>query len=174
MTSRRAQAGFTLVELLVTLALLSLLIGYALSALFVWQKMDAATARNEAQENVSIVARFLRTSFEDMLPGLTTDTAGRRQLFFQGSQDRIQFLALSPGVTETGGIYEVTVWRDDEGRLLLARKLHGGGQAEAEPPHILLSGVRSLAFSYSFCPAPEGGGPGEEGFAAGDSPERRI
>lgn len=146
------QGGFTLIELLIALALLSLLVAYALSGIFILQKMDQLSAGADAQENADVVADFLRQSIEEMLPMIAPSPSGQGRIAFDGSGDRLRFLTLSAGLTETGGIYDVTLWREQDGRLLMARQLYRPGRLTPADPQLLLSGVNSLALTYSYCP----------------------
>ncbi len=61
------------------------------------------------------------------------------------------FLAVSNGEREVGGIYEVRIARDQEGRVVMYRKLHNRRSAGSAESTVLLRGVAQLLFSYAGC-----------------------
>lgn len=143
--------GFTLVELLVTLAILSLLTVYSLSALSTLRQMNALAARVERQDEVEAVSRLLQESIAGAYPMFRQAADGSQQIAFEGKRDSIMFFAVSNGKRETGGIYEVRIWKSGEGQLLMSRKLVQRGIAEEPEPMVLLAAVAGLTMSYAGC-----------------------
>lgn len=150
------QGGFTLVEMLLAVALLSLLFGVFGGLLFRLQKTGAAVAALEAAEDVGVVRRYVATSLEGSRTMLSPAAGGRRIVRFAGAAHRIAFAGVADGAREVGGVYETSLWVDDAGRLLLLRQPLGWGDRIPAPPRVLLRGVAGLAFTYFPCPARAG------------------
>lgn len=148
--------GFTLVELLVTMAILALLTIYALSAFSSLRQFNAIAARIEEQENIDAVHRFLSSSLEDMRMNFRSTDDGAQAVVFSGKSDRIMFLTVANGEREIGGIYEVSVYRDANGDLLMDRQMREPKAAAAKPPAVLLTDVAEVSFSYRGCEASQG------------------
>lgn len=150
---RNGESGITLIEMLVSLALFSLVLG-AFGAIFLTlAKTNATITRAETAENVKVVRRFLLSSLEASRAQWREFTNGQRVLAFSGEAARVQFTELSAGAHETGGLYQTDIWRDAEGRLMLQRRPLGWGRGLSIAPEVLLKGVEDLALSYLPCPS---------------------
>lgn len=148
--------GFTLVELLVTLALLSLMLVYSTSAFSTLREIDRVSADAAAQEEVDAAARYLRAALADARVSFRPDGNGRPQLLFEGRQDRILFVGAEAGEGETGGLYAVSVDVDQEGRLVTYHDLLRATPPKRQTPIVLLSGVMALELAYGGEPTGDG------------------
>jgi general secretion pathway protein J len=111
MTRGRAQAGFTLLELLVAMTVLGVLTGLLASGLSfgtrIWERergqLDVAT-------ELQLVQDVLRRLLTQALPLSSPAEAGRREEpAFVGSEDSVEFLGPPPAQVLAGGVYAYRV-----------------------------------------------------------------
>lgn len=142
------QSGFTLVEVLVSLALLSVVSVYTFSAFRVQKDMDHLSSSIERRIEVRAALNVLRQQLQGMqlvfMPGQTEN----RNLLFDGSHQSVTFASLSEGSRIEGGLQRVTFSLDDS-HALLARfepiQTSGVGPATSI---VVLNDVVSLEFGY--------------------------
>jgi prepilin-type N-terminal cleavage/methylation domain-containing protein len=148
--SRRSAAedGFTLVELLVSLALLALMVAYAFSALSMLRDLNRIADRSEAQAEVDAAARHMREAIADARVMFKTDQEGVQILMFDGKPDSIEFIGSSNGERETGGLYRIRFFMNDQHELIAERTLQQMTSVGPVNRIILVSPVNSLRFSY--------------------------
>jgi general secretion pathway protein J len=150
--SRAAPAGFTLLELLIGLALLSLLLLLLFSSLRlgqrVWDTGEKALGESNAQV---LVSGFLRRALTQIQPWRFNTDAGQ-VLAFTGEADTLRFAGILPSQAGRAGL-RVMALESVEGRVRLRHRppiadtksfdiLDG---AENIP---LIEGVRSMSFEY--------------------------
>lgn len=140
--------GFTLVELLVSLALLSLMTIYALNAFFSLRDINRVVDRIGSQMEVEAVARHFRETISDVRPVFVMDENNAPKFLFKGSPDALEFVSASNGERETGGLYLVRYGVDAEGTLLAERRLLRNGQSIETNQVVLLQDVVGLSFKY--------------------------
>lgn len=158
--TRHRNSGFTLIEVLVSMAILALLAIYSFSALSSVRRMNTIIDRVQHQENIEIARRFLTAELAGTQAVVMDAGGGRQELLFDGRPASISFVSLSDGSRETGGLYLSTVFLSEEGTLMMSRRLLGRDNV-LSPPSRLLDGVKSVRFSYLAC---QNGG--EAGFTA--------
>ena len=146
------QAGFTLIEVLVCLALFSLMLGCFGAIFYRLETTKKVFGRIERLENVDLVRRYVQRSLEGTLASSSVDANGIRTIRFVGEPSRVVFVGIAAGDRETGGLYETEVWLDSDGRLLQKRRPLGWGREMKVEAEILLEDLDSLTFSYSPCP----------------------
>jgi prepilin-type N-terminal cleavage/methylation domain-containing protein len=149
---RNPQAGFTLLEMLVTMVLFSLVLssfGVLFSRL---GKTNAAIARIERSENVEVVRRYVQQSLESIRAYSRADRNGGMIVQFDGNRSRVAFVGVAAGDRETGGLYETELWLESDGKLLQRRRRLGWGRGTQAVPEVLLDGLATLTLSYSACP----------------------
>jgi general secretion pathway protein J len=152
---RDSAAGFTLVELLVTLALMSLisllLFGGIRFGTAVW---DSSNARMSAVEEVSAVQNVLRQLLgEATISRQRTTDASQRGLWFQGTADSVRFIAPLPVHRGVGGLYLLTLAPNGAALMLdwhMRRPASpfgkdADGLADSSP---LLSGIANMKLAY--------------------------
>jgi general secretion pathway protein J len=154
-SARDSIAGFTLVELLVTLALMSLISLLLFSGIrFGARAWESSSARLTAAEEVSAVQNILRQLLEEAtIVRQRTADASQRGPSFRGTADSVRFIAPLPVHHGVGGLYVQTlapsgaglmlgwhVWRPDSPLDKDSDEL-----ADSSP---LLSGIAGIRLAY--------------------------
>jgi prepilin-type N-terminal cleavage/methylation domain-containing protein len=146
--SPKATDGFTLVELLVTLSLLSIMAIYAFNAFSLTGKMKAIARSVETATEVQAVLRHFREDVSALTPVYRQDQTGSAKLIFEGRETSLTYVGVSYGTKEVGGLYQV-IWQLNEKRqLTIARHLLGANGAENEPL-VVLENVEAMTFIYN-------------------------
>jgi prepilin-type N-terminal cleavage/methylation domain-containing protein len=149
---REGQGGFSLLEMLVAMALLSIILSSFGALFYRLGTTDAVIGRIERSENVDVVRRYLQRNLEGIRAHAQLDMNGVRTVRFEGEKSRVTFVGVAAGDRETGGLYETELWLDPRERLVQRRRPLGWGQGAQISPEVLLEGLASLTFSYSPCP----------------------
>lgn len=152
MTGRGNVAGFTLVELLVSLTLLSLMLIYSVSAFTMLKDLERVSDEAQAQHEVVAASRHMSEALSDARVWFEGTSAGQPRLLFQGSQQEIRFVSVSGGDRETGGIYALRYFVDDDRQLVVERTLLQEVQDKARYIAVLLKDVSLIRFAYAARP----------------------
>lgn len=148
----RHQRGFTLLEIMIVLSLLVVLLtlvaGAILGANRAVLKADRYT--NSLDERRA-AQTFLRSAISQALPLDTSENDSESSGFFEGSAQRLQFVATLPG-TLGGGIQLHTLelgGPESDRRLQIAfAQVQGNVLRAWGEPQVLLHGVRGMSLSY--------------------------
>ena len=157
-SSPQRSAGFTLVELLLAITLMSILLGLTYSGL------RAATRSSQRGELLLAAGgelrashQFIRRQLNQMLPlpyAVTEDTEEFR-IVFEGDEKHIQYVAPMPGYLGAGGpqVQLIEIVNADDGELLIQFShalLQGFEESRLmdRDPVILLKGVSSAGFEF--------------------------
>ena len=154
----RRTSGFTLVELLLAITLMSILLGLTYTGL---RAATRASQRGEimlaAGSELRASHQFMRRQLNQMLPlsFAETDDLEELRIVFQGDANHIQFVAPMPGYLGAGGpqVQLVELVSDDSGGLFLqfSHALLQGfteDRLHDRDPVILLEGVSSASFEF--------------------------
>jgi len=149
--------GFTLVELLLAITLMSILLGLTYSGL---RAATHSSARGEAilaaGGELRAAHQFVRRQLNQMLPlpFELTDDVQELRIVFEGSANRIQYVAPMPGYLGAGGpqvqLLELA-HGNDGGVLQFSNALLQGFEQDhlyARDPVILLERVESAGFEF--------------------------
>jgi general secretion pathway protein J len=156
-TTRKREAGFTLLELLVSMTVLGLLgvmmVGGLHFGARVWERTESAA---QDQNRVAAVQALVRRQVAQMQPQQVRGADRRPRVAFEGTAERLVFVAPLPQFLGQGGYHLIAVEAETEGssRNLVMRwqpfdrerpglTLDGGARKE-----VLATGLRSLAFKY--------------------------
>ena len=156
--SPRRTAGFTLVELLLAITLMSILLGLTYTGL------RAATRSSQRGELLLAAGgelrashQFIRRQLNQMLPlpYAVTEGAEELRIVFEGDARHIQYVAPMPGYLGAGGpqVQLIEVVNADDGELLIQFShalLQGFEESRLydRDPVILLDGVSSAGFEF--------------------------
>ncbi len=142
---RRAEAGLTLIELLISLMLLMLITGFLAGGLTIARRAFAAdqTAATEAA-NASAL-----DSLRDLIATALPSKMGQGgPIAFEGDRDNLAFVGLSAGHALPGGPVGVRIYRNGS-TIEVAAKLRAGAEgARREIKISALTGVTAIEFSY--------------------------
>lgn len=141
------QAGFSLVEMLVSLALVSLMALYAMNALSSLRTSERVTQEMAAQDEVDVVSEFLRQELSGMRLYRDPLDLQNSALGFDGKPNSVRFVTAGDRRREVGGLYLVTYSINGQGQLVTTRKILSG-HSQFEQQTILLQDVVSLNFTY--------------------------
>lgn len=150
------EAGFTLVELLVSLVLLVLVVGLLSGALqFARGTWDAA-AKLDQRAGYETAEGFLRARLSEATPIYEPALAGTVRVAFSGTSDTLTFVAPAPNGPAGAGLYRYTVGiATTAGQRTLvvglssfAPKSGGSDSGAARVDHVLLGNVTSIRVRY--------------------------
>lgn len=157
-SSPQRSAGFTLVELLLAITLMSILLGLTYSGL---RAATRASQRGElllaAGGELRASHQFIRRQLNQMLPlpYAVTEDAEEFRIVFEGDAKHIQYVAPMPGYLGAGGpqVQLIEIVNADDGELLIQFShalLQGFEESRLNDrdPVILLEGVSSAGFEF--------------------------
>jgi general secretion pathway protein J len=148
------EAGFTLVELLVALALFSLLVTLLFDnvrfGLRAWQN---GSVNAERFEHSMISQDLLRRMIGNLYPMVVADGAMQPQIDLDGTRETINFLGNAPAVASGGGRFRFKVFveqRQDRADLVMTSKpeLADPNDTSMTAKTLLLPGIDRAEFSY--------------------------
>lgn len=137
-----SQRGFTLVEVIVALAITGLIMATVGSALFgMGQGFAKVTERAQRQERVFRVSQALRNS----LARMTVPRYGKSVVPLRGEPGRLTWLSPLPESAPQAGLYQ---WVLEGGNGVLKLHLTDQGQEQSLPDKVLSSDLTSLSFEF--------------------------
>jgi general secretion pathway protein J len=147
----RADAGFTLVELLAAIGLLSLLsvilLGGLQLGLRAWER---GAGHGTRVDHIALAQNFLRRAIEDAYPFFVTDAALHSRVEFEGTGDSLRLLSSTSRALGKGGRtwWLLTVSRDlNRADLLIIVRLELAGDSDTARK-ILLPDIQAVELSY--------------------------
>ena len=158
------QAGFTLVELLVTMALTAAIASFIIGGFHLVRGASLVIHERERAEEVDAAAAQLRGLLARAMPVTTIDQVdGVARLLFEGRTDAITFVALSEATAFQGGLMRVRLLRQDRtplprqpAALVLRTAVFRANPRlvfESEPV-VLFRDVTQLSLQYFGAPGP--------------------
>jgi general secretion pathway protein J len=153
----RAQSGFTLVELLLAMTLMSILLGLTYSGLSAAMRAsERGEAMLAAAGEIRSAHQFVRRQLNQMLPlpFAVSDDAEQVRILFEGDANHIQYVAPMPGYLGSGGPQVQLLELDgggDDGVLQFSHSLLQGFEQSMladRDPVLLLQGVSSATFEF--------------------------
>lgn len=152
--------GFTLIEVLVTLALLALVLALLSGALrFAQSTWDAAT-KLDAHASTGTTESFLRARLGEAMPLYEQTATGLVRLAFEGTSESLSFVAPAANGPVGAGLYHHALdvapgtGRGHSHNLLRlklvpyqAKQSEPGGEP-IQQEHVLMGNVKSLALRY--------------------------
>jgi general secretion pathway protein J len=155
--SARSQSGFTLVELVIALALLGAMVVLLYSGLaFAFRSWDAGESAGRREIDRRIGENFLRRELTELFPMRWKDPMTLKYAF-DGQPQQFRFVSSRPAEVTMGGLSLVSLAVEQgEGRtrnLVMRRAMPDDaakdfGPLEKAQPIVLLEDVDSVSFSY--------------------------
>ena len=155
---RRAQSGFTLVEVVLAMVLVAAMMLLVYSGLsFALRSWDAAEANGRRVAERRLAENFLRRELSELFPMRFKDPL-QVKLAFEGAADRLRFVSARPPGIQMGGLSLVGIeMRDNREKrtrdLVMVRAMPDDaatdfGPLERAESHLMLEGVDRVDFSY--------------------------
>jgi general secretion pathway protein J len=158
----RPEAGFTLIEVLVSLILLALLLAMLAGGLRYARSTWDAAARLDELAGADMAETFLRARLAEAMPLYEQRRAGTVRALFRGDGDAMSFVAPAPNGPAGAGLYRYTLEaapgagpRLGAGRRALVVELVPhlpsiSDSALERPPdrYELMGNIRSVSFRY--------------------------
>jgi len=154
--ARRAEAGMTLIELVIALGLLALIVGTLMASLGISARGSALIeARAEQGEAIRVAQQTLRRYLSQARP-VRTLIGQREQAVFAGEADALGFVAVMPPWPGGGGLYRVRLavedTRDGPALVLTRQVTVGEAPSFAFPPEAeratVIAGFSQLRWTY--------------------------
>lgn len=143
-----SDAGFTLLELLLSLALLALIAAVASSGLrFGARAWQGAAELDQAAES-GAVRNWLEQRLAEAMPLYEREPSGNIRIAFEGAADRLLFLAPAAGGPGVGGVYRHEIAARGDGMLRLERSLYRRAARLPGDWRTLLEGIAGASFRY--------------------------
>ncbi|MEP0068928.1 prepilin-type N-terminal cleavage/methylation domain-containing protein [Pyruvatibacter sp.] len=135
------QAGFTLVEALLTLVLSGMLLAFLYQALFFSTRFLATGSRSaEVSRQTHELAGVLRGELESAYPHITPDPEQGYVTRFEGTSQSIEFLSTYPTKNDVEGIRDVRITVEDAGLLVASALWREGRQETTGARQVLYDG----------------------------------
>ena len=148
-----ADAGFTLLELLVALALLGLLVPLVFGGLrFAVRASDRAAVVEQAND-VTLVREYLRRQIGTIYPAYPTDGRPAPRIAFTGAHDKLAFMAPTPSAAGSAAmsyfVLQLKGARERHRLVLLWRPEFGSGDSGSlSSETVLADDVTTLKIAY--------------------------
>lgn len=153
----RAEAGFTLIEVLVSLVLLALLLTLLAGGLRYARSTWDAAARLDELAGADMAEAFLRARLAEAMPLYEQRKAGTVRALFYGDRDTMSFVAPAPNGPAGAGLYRYTLeaaaGAGRERRLVVALEPHlpplsDSALERPQDRYDLMRSIRSVSFRY--------------------------
>ena len=151
----RAARGFTLVEVLVSLTILSMVLALLFTGLRMGgRSLQAVELRTAESEQMFQAQHLLRDLLEQIQPYMESDAAGRKQLVFAGDQRSLSFVAPATRNLGWAGLMhyrlELRPAQDPSGSSVLAMAYWPSGVAtpDAAQEVVLMPVTAASRFTY--------------------------
>lgn len=165
MTERCANRGFTLVELLVALALLSIVMLALGTAMRSFAQTEVRIDQHmQRDEEFRVAVNFLRTILAEMSPlAVRTAPGAPKRIAFAGAGDQLDWIGVMPARQGAGGLYRFRLFvrsgTDAPAALILdfAPLTNFDSPLDSGTPksRVMVDGVSGVAFRYEDTTAPE-------------------
>lgn len=147
----RAQQGFTLLELLISITMLGIILVIIISATRLgYRSVEAGEAKISSLERLRTSLSLINSQIQSQTPLMYEDN-GEQKVFFTGSRDSVRFASIySLWGSRKGNVYvRYSVGTDSRGKLFLKATenlVANGNEAET----LLFDDLDACFFSYFF------------------------
>lgn len=149
---RPGEQGLTLIELLLSLAILVVLTGFLAGGLSMGRRAFDADRANEIGSETDAAIQSVSSLIASALPVRVSTSSQKPGIIFDGRRETLVFVGLSEGRSLRGGPHKISLRRSG-GDLVVDVATAAGETAKdaPQPPPtrvVVLSGVREVSFSY--------------------------
>lgn len=148
--SRQRQIGFTLLELVIAITLMSLVLIMLYSGLRLGlNSSESGEQRAEATDQLRLIHEFLRRQLAQSMTVYQANAQNEQIVVFSGSANRIEFVAPMLAQLGQGGLYRMRIEAID-GRLWVRWRLYQPNDGEGSEEHekMLLDQVSAIEWAY--------------------------
>jgi type II secretion system protein J len=143
------ERGFTLVETLVALALLSLMSVFAINSISAMIQLRKVETQIEEQGTIEAVERHLRQTITDTRVAFAAAPGESPKLVFSGNHHVLEIVAPVSDQLARGGLFRLSYEKNDDDQFLVSyeafRPQAGAATSRSE---VLVHGVKNAAFRY--------------------------
>jgi general secretion pathway protein J len=145
---RESERGLTLIELLVSLAILTILSGFIVGGLSMAIRAFDADRRNSIEAATNAARESLRSLIASATPAPSAKQAG--SFLFDGQQEELRLVVLSEGRTLQGGLQDVRIRRRNDELIVEVFGLLKESEARKSPVSstTIVTGLRDIRFRY--------------------------
>lgn len=156
---KRKSNGFTLLEVILSIGLLSIIVGVISGGIHfgqrVWEVDKISDNVDEIENTVASLKLFFEKAYP-VIPDFSNDQSAPAPVQFQGRNNECKFIVISEGAAQWGGliVLEITTEPSDDGLSLLAKtavfRTKDGLSVETNDPHrsVILNNILFVKFSY--------------------------
>jgi general secretion pathway protein J len=149
---RRGEQGLTLIELLLSLAILAVLTGFLAGGLSIGRRAFDADRVAEISSETDATIQVIASLIGSALPAPTSANNPNAGIAFDGRQQTLSFVGLSEGRSQQGGPHAINLRRSGGEFVVEVAGSAPGIANETSGPAparvVALSGVRDVRFSY--------------------------
>ena len=148
---RPGEQGLTLIELLLSLAILAVLTGFLAGGLSMGRRAFGADRTSEIGSETSAAIQTVSALIGSALP-VRSDGAGQKDIRFDGRQEVLSFVGLSEGRSLRGGPHKIVLRRSGGDVVVDFVPFTGALSKENPEPAptrvVVLGGVREIRIGY--------------------------
>ena len=148
---RRGEQGLTLIELLLSLAILAVLTGFLAGGLSMGRRAFGADRTSEIGSETSAAIQTVSALIGSALP-VRSDGTGQKDIRFDGRQEVLSFVGLSEGRSLRGGPHKIVLRRSGGDVVVDFVPFTGALSKENSEPAptrvVVLGGVREIRIGY--------------------------
>ena len=157
MRGERTEAGFTLIEMLVAIALLALIVGMLAGSIQGSRNVLAFIERNNTASALLPAQSYLRSALAQTVPAQLSNATVDRTPVLQGDAARVRFKTFYAPQGQIEGLYNVEVHLEPANArasmfdlVAIQTLLRPAGSDTAAPSRraVLASNVRAVSFAY--------------------------
>lgn len=149
----RSDGGYTLIEVVVALAIVSLLMAMMPGAFAIGQRAWDTIRRIQRDDDHAAARTFIEQRLTEAMPVLVADATGQRQFGFRGEPRRVAFIAPASSGPTGGGLYRFALHVESASAgdaLILSQSQVAASPGATAPdaPRVLLEAAGGLRFRY--------------------------
>jgi general secretion pathway protein J len=150
---RRAEQGLTLIELLLSIAILAVLTAFLAGGLSMGRRAFDADRSSAIGSETDAAIQVIATVIGSALPVPASSSEQQATVLFDGRQGAMSFVGLSEGRSLRGGPHRISL-RQDGAELVLNVMAPAAAAKKSDVPEpsvpgvVVLRGVREVKFGY--------------------------